>query len=534
MNADYVLDYDVVSIEETHRLYLMMRVQAKPATQSVQRRALNLSVVLDRSGSMAGEKLDYVKKATQFLVRHLSKDDMLSVVTYDQMVKVDVPSNAVINKDAISNMVERIQAGGTTNLSGGWLQGCQLVADNLGDDRSNRVLLLTDGLANQGITDHDRLEQMARQKREEGVTTTTMGVGMGFNEDLLRRMAMAGGGAFYFIDNADQAPLIFKEELQDLLNVVGQNLMVALRVQPKVDFVAHLNAYPMDTDGDAIFFRMGDIYADEVKTLLVEITVESLHHQGDQQIGSVTFDYDEVTETGTQHRRQELPIHIKTVSKADFEGQAPNAEVMKAALLLKAARAREDAVKHADKGDFKSASEVLTKAADEIDKSEIEDADLQSQHDMLREEAVDMELGSARYDSYSRKSSVTKSHQSERFMRYSDQTEAMHLRLKQSRQAVERHDVTPTVLRWKKNRIELTRYDIVHIGRSEDSDIVLDEKAVSKNHCQIVREGDVLYLIDLDSKNGTFANGGQLEPNTKFKLSRGDVITVGSSLFRLE
>jgi hypothetical protein len=375
---------------------------------------------------------------------------------------------------------------------------------------------------------------MAKQKRDEGVSTTTMGVGMGFNEDLLRRMASAGGGAFYFIDNPDQAPAIFKEELQDLLNVVGQNLQITLQLAPDIQYLTHLNAYPFDTDGDLIFFRMGDLYADEVKTLVIEIFVPALKTLGERRIGSVKFEYDEISEESVAHRQQELPIIINTVPKADFEGRSPNSEVVKAALLLKAARAREESIKHADQGDFKQASEVLTKVAEAIDSSGVDDPDLQSQHDMLREEAVDMELGATRYDAYSRKTSSTKSHYTERFERYSDQTQAMHLRLKRSRPAVERNDATPTLLRWKKNRLDLSNYDLLHIGRGDTNEIVIDEKPVSKVHCRIVRDGDDLYLEDLGSKNGTFANGGQLEPNTRFKLSRGDVLTIGTQLFRLE
>src|SRR5581483_3554447 len=137
----------------------------------------------------------------QFLMQHLGAQDRFSLVTYDQKVAVHIAPTSVIHKDNLSSSIETITSGGTTNLSGGWLQGCQLVAE---------------GLADEGVTDSNRLVAMARQKREEGVTTTTMGVGMDFNEDLLTRMANEGGGAFYFIDNPDQAPKIFAEELNDL------------------------------------------------------------------------------------------------------------------------------------------------------------------------------------------------------------------------------------------------------------------------------------------------------------------------------
>jgi Ca-activated chloride channel family protein len=143
---------------------------------------------------MAGQKLEYVKKAVQFLVQHLKADDGFSLVTYDDVVTVDVRPTQVIFKDAINQRIETIRTGNATNLSGGRLRGCQFVADGIGRNQSDRVLLLTDGLANRGITDPEQLTALARQKREAGVTTTTIGVGMDFNEDLLKTMSPVGSG----------------------------------------------------------------------------------------------------------------------------------------------------------------------------------------------------------------------------------------------------------------------------------------------------------------------------------------------------
>lgn len=534
MQADYVLDYDMISVEKEQRLFLMFRVRAKLAPDNLKRPPLNLSVVLDRSGSMAGDKLAYVKKATQFLLRHLGAQDTISAVTYGADARVEIEPQPCVHKDMLHAVIDKIHVSSMTNLSGGWLQGCQLITKSRQDGQNERVLLLTDGLANQGVTDPEKLEQLARQKREEGITTTTMGVGMDFNEDLLRRMAAAGGGAFYFIDNPDQAPVIFQEELKDLLSVVGQNLTITLRTEPFVQFVMCLNTYSQKFAGDALTFNMGDLYADEIKTLLLELAVPRLKSLGEIQVASAQLDYDELTEEGAVHRTLYLPVMVNVVAADDFAGHTPNAEVVKAALLLRAARAREESIRHADRGDFETASQVLTSIAEEIYQSHIEDAELQTQHDMLREEAVDMELGSERYDSYTRKTTTTKSFFSERTSRFMTQTELLHTRLKQSRPAVERNAAPPTSILWNRNQLDLTAITVLRIGRHEDNEIVLDENSVSKHHCQIERHGDDLFLIDLDSRNGTFANGGELEPGISFRLSHGDVFTVGKQLFRLD
>src|SRR5690606_37517595 len=114
---------------------------------------LNLSLVIDHSGSMAGDKLDYTKQAAQFLVQNLSARDQFSIVLYNNRVETLVAPAPVQHKDAINQRIEEIKASGTTNLSGGWLEACNHVAQNQNDEYLNRVILMTDGLANRGIID---------------------------------------------------------------------------------------------------------------------------------------------------------------------------------------------------------------------------------------------------------------------------------------------------------------------------------------------------------------------------------------------
>ncbi len=534
MQADYILDYDVISTARERRLFVLARIQGGMPANRTRRPALNLSVVLDRSGSMAGDKLDYVKRAAQFLVQHLSASDWFSLVTYDTQVAVDVAPAHVVYKDQLNQAIARINAGNSTNLSGGWLQGCGLVEANQAPEQINRVLLLTDGLANVGVTEPDRLATMARAKREEGVTTTTMGVGMGFNEDLLRAMAKEGGGAFYFIDNPDQAAHIFREELRDLLNVIGQNLTITLKVAGSVRWVSQYNSYPAEDRGGVVTFRMGDLFAEEVKMLLLELHVPALTTLGQVEIARLRFEYDELTDDASVHRVSEMPIMVNTVAEGDYTShkQPVNDDVMRMVLMLGASRAREEAVKHADRREWERAADVLRKAAQAIADSPYEDADLQQQHNMLQEEAIDMEFGAQRYDDYARKTHTTKvEYFSETRPLRASEAASLHARLKSSRSAQQRSGVTPTKMKFRRELYPLDK-DEIRLGRGSDNDIVIDDPTVSEHHCRIVRVDDTLILEDLGSKNGTFANNGRVsEP---FRLSVGDVMTIGSWFFMFD
>jgi hypothetical protein len=201
-------------------------------------------------------------------------------------------------------------------------------------------------------------------------------------------------------------------------------------------------------------------------------------------------------------------------------------------LLLQAARTREEAVDHADHGRFKEASDVLKATAEAISTSGLDDEQLQAEHDMLREEAANMEMGAERYDSHARKVSTTQTFQA----RYSDQRtqilrRAMHHRHKESREAIERGGETPTTITWRGQTRDLTE-DLLRIGRADDNDIVIPEEGISRYHCQIIRDGDDLFLQDLNSTNGTFANSGVVKG--RFRLSVGDVVSVGAWLFMFQ
>jgi Ca-activated chloride channel family protein len=523
MKADFALDYDVVTVERERKLYLMARLVAGAAPGAEQRRPLNLSLVLDRSGSMAGDKLSFTRQAAQFLVQNLGVNDLLSIVLYNENVEVLLPPERIVHKDAVNQRLSQIKAGGMTNLSGGWLQGCSLVEQNLRHDALNRVILMSDGLANRGITQPEKLVALAHQKRGARVTTSTMGLGEDFNEDLMMAMADAGGGAFYFIESPEVAPLIFQEELRGLLNVVGQNLTVTLVPSDDISNVNQLNAYNMHSDGRSISFSLGDVFGDEVKTLILEISVPALHEIGQRQIALLRFSFDEVTESGVQHQTLELPVMVH-VSDQEGAGEA-NAAVRESVLLLQAAKARREAVSAADKGDYERASQTLRQAAGVIEDAKLDSKPLVEEHEALVKQSEEMKRGAEFYDKYSRKSMATQAiytmtdrHESTQFFR---SRESERSRVPE----IERKEGTnPTHLTWGEHTYPI-QSDLIRIGRAPQNEIVLVAKNVSRFHCQIKREGERLLLEDLGSTNGTFLNDVLLRE--AMPLNVGDIARVG-------
>src|SRR5262249_23725380 len=154
----------------------------------------------------------------------LEAGDTLSVVAYDDKVTTAVPPQQLADPEAVRKALRKIKPGGSTNLHGGWLQGCEHVLQREGERLIHRVLLLTDGQANVGICSPKSLIAAAKKQANKGVLTTTLGFGGGFNEDLLIGMAEASGGNFYFIETPEDATQVFHIEGESLTTIAVQNL----------------------------------------------------------------------------------------------------------------------------------------------------------------------------------------------------------------------------------------------------------------------------------------------------------------------
>jgi Ca-activated chloride channel family protein len=393
---------------------------AGEAPKSDGRVPLNLSLVLDRSGSMSGEPLEAVKKAAAGLIKRLYPEDVVSVVAFDDQVETMANPGTADDQAGLLDALSRIETRGMTNLSGGWLQGRALVQEYLNREGVNRVILLTDGMANEGITDTPTLTQLCRTARESGVITTTVGVGPGYSEDLLREMADAGSGSSYYIESLDQSVGVFEEELEGLLSIAAQNLTVRIRPLQGAAVATVHHSYPaVDEGNDVLRLSVGDLYAREPREVLTDVLVPVEALAG--QEGDVALDVVELVveadvweEDGSMERRTvTLPVTFRPA-----EGAVAHPEVTRVFTLLEAARVRREAMERGDRGDVGGAVQtlrenvVLFKNAnldDEALAEEIRDLEalaetLEHQNAMSHEDRKYMEMKSRMYSRSQRSS----------------------------------------------------------------------------------------------------------------------------------
>jgi Ca-activated chloride channel homolog len=266
---------------------------AKELKLKKERVPLNLCIVLDRSGSMGDEgKLDYAKQSIAFVIKNLSKTDVFSLVTYDDSVEVFIPPTSVADKNALTERVKKIETGGSTNLSGGMLEGYEQVKKNFKANQVNRVLLISDGLANVGVTEPEQIQQIARTQSKSGITISTFGVGQSFNEILMTGVAEYGSANYYYIDKPDKIADIFSRELKGLLAVVAQNCTMLVEIQggARLDTVF---GYRYDSVQNGIVIKLGDLVSEEKKLALVRMLPQRVK-TASVIPAKITYSYDDV------------------------------------------------------------------------------------------------------------------------------------------------------------------------------------------------------------------------------------------------
>lgn len=363
IQVDTALSTPVVPAERSYTTFVKIALTGFELEPNGVRAPANVAIVLDKSGSMAGEKIVQAREAAIQAVNMLGREDIVSVVTYDSTVDVIVPATKLVDKAAIVRRISTIQADGNTALFAGVAKGAAEVRKFLSRNRVNRVILLSDGQANVGPSSPRELGELGLSLSKEAISVTTIGLGLGYNEDLMTQLAGFSDGNHAFAKSADDLGPIFEREFGDVLSVVAQEVEITIEVAPGVK---PLRVLGRDADilGNQVRTRLNQLYSRQEKFLLLEVEVPPGAAESERPVASVDVAYVNLASKAKERVQDQVSVRY---SKSEAEvAKATDAKVVTSAVQQIANEASKEAVRLRDEGKVEEARSVLGRAADYV------------------------------------------------------------------------------------------------------------------------------------------------------------------------
>lgn len=336
---------------------VLLRITPPEIETPTERPQMNLSLVLDRSGSMNGDKIEQAKLAAAHCVEQLLPADRMSVVIFDDRIETLIPSAPTANPELYKRLIGRIHVGGSTALHEAWVKGGIEVSEHLDDRRVNRVILITDGQANVGETRTGTIVAQARELAKKGVSTSTIGIGRDFNEELLVPMADAGEGNAWHVQEAGDMARIFEAELGGALNQFARE--VSLRIVPRdgVRITDVMNDFERDAAG-------GYVLPNLISGRPLEIVVEAALPAGAAGETLAAFDVELrfTDQRSAEHVTASATLSVEFATVEAVDGLPEDTAVREAIVLLANARARAEAIRDMDRGNYDAARQHVRAA----------------------------------------------------------------------------------------------------------------------------------------------------------------------------
>lgn len=366
---DCQISYENVLVTSENKLvYLLSEVvPSREAAVTTGTASLNLSVVLDKSGSMyAAEKLEYVVTAVQHLIDQLRPNDICSIIAFADKARVVIPAGPIHDKESAKRIIrniDHIDVGSGTEMLRGINAAIDEISRNFSSERTNHCILLTDGL-----TLHERkCKTRCLEGSEKGISFSTIGVGDDFNEKFLLDIANECRGKSYYIDIPRDIPGIFTQELQGVQSVTVLNPKLTIKLSKGVSIRRVHKVKPLINDMGAIptvdrvgVIKLQDLQKNEVQSVLFELVLPS-RREGTYRVAQVSLNYQVPTEGMKEEEIvKDLAISYTTDSRL---ASRVNPKVIQVVDLVSVFRQQTKALELAQTGERTKATQLLRSAA---------------------------------------------------------------------------------------------------------------------------------------------------------------------------
>ncbi len=351
------LDREVFPADAPHRAVLKVTLDAPQALSNAEQRPpVNLSIVLDRSGSMTGGKLENAKQAAVAALRRLSPRDYFSLVVYDDNVETLIPAQQAVQTEWMEQRIYSLRSGGGTALFGGVSQGAAEVRKHLDSGLINRIILLSDGQANVGPSQPADLGRMGVALSKEGIAVTTVGVGNDYNENLMTQLAQRSDGNTYFVETPDDLPRIFAAELGDVLSVVAQKVILTIEC-PEGTRPVRIIGRDGHVREREVRIQLNQLYGGQEKFALIEVEVPAGRENDRREIAQARVEYDSLFSSRRETVTAGVTARWSRSEKEVFD--SGNVKVQSDYVEQEAAVARDKALDLYDKGQREEAVKLL-------------------------------------------------------------------------------------------------------------------------------------------------------------------------------
>ncbi|MEL6110135.1 MAG: VWA domain-containing protein [Planctomycetota bacterium] len=302
--------------------YVRISLTGFEVPSAAERPPVNTAIVIDKSGSMGGQKIVQAQNAAIEAVRMLRDDDIVSVILYADSAEVLVPATKATDRESIIAKIRSVQAQGSTALFAGVSKGASEVRKFIDSESVNRVILLSDGQANVGPKSPRELERLGASLVKEGISVSTLGLGLGYNEDLMSRLALAGTGNHLFVEQADDLVAVFRREFNDLMSVVASDFSIRIKIGDGIRPVRVLNT-KADISGQDISIPLAQLYSRQQRYFVVEVEVDKGAHGSSRPMADVAVEYQNLISKTTDKLTSAVEVRFDQDQKTVVNARDP-------------------------------------------------------------------------------------------------------------------------------------------------------------------------------------------------------------------
>jgi Ca-activated chloride channel family protein len=322
-----------------------------------ERPPVNIAIVLDKSGSMSGQKIVEARRAAIAAINRLNGNDIVSVITYDSTVNVLIPATKLTDKRSVTDKIAQIQAGGRTALFAGVSKASAEIRKFIDKDRFNRIILLSDGKANVGPMSPSELGRLGMSLKKEGISVSTMGLGLDYNEDLMVAIAKKSGGNHFFIEDAQDLAGVFEQEFNDVLSVVAQEIAVTIKLNDKMRPVRVLGN-DAEINGQEVVTLLTQLYSEQDKFIVLEVEIPASPEGKPKKVADVSVSYDNMSTKAID--RLSATVSVNFTNETEKISKSLNKPVLESCIMLLANERNKRAIVLRDQGKVDLAKKVLT------------------------------------------------------------------------------------------------------------------------------------------------------------------------------